>query len=218
MFGNPTIQRPFGITVFGSAIVRVDPDIVSVTLSASRLAKHPRDAFREVQAASQKIQAYFKKTGLSDVGSSRIQLEQTSEQVKGERRFIGYTATIDFNLIIRDLDVLEDVIANAVDAGANEVKSVDFQTSRIKELRKEMRQQAVKAAFEKAEVYCEAAGVVLGSVIHIEDENPEVLNLRGRSSHAARVHPDIEGQTGAFNPASIVVGGAVVVAFEIKQA
>ena len=47
-------------------------------------------------------------------------------------------------------------------AGANELTSVTFQTTRLKEVRADARRRAVAAAREKAELYCSAAGVSAG--------------------------------------------------------
>ena len=40
-----SIERPFGINVFGSAIIRVDPDLASLGFTVSRLEQHPIQAF-----------------------------------------------------------------------------------------------------------------------------------------------------------------------------
>jgi hypothetical protein len=43
------IQAPFGINVFASAQLRVDPDIVSLHSTVSRVQQHPTDTFQEVR-------------------------------------------------------------------------------------------------------------------------------------------------------------------------
>lgn len=81
--------------------------------------------------------------------------------------------------------------------------------------RAEARRQAITAAREKAEVYSAAAGVEVGEVIQIEDINPD--QLQGRKWHS-RVEVPLEddGQVKAFDPSSIVIGGAVMVAYKIR--
>jgi hypothetical protein len=78
-------------------------------------------------------------------------------------------------LLLRNLDQLEDILTDVVDTGARQVNFVEFQTSKLKEIRANARRQAVKAAREKAELYCNAAGAKLGPVIYIEDVNPDNL-------------------------------------------
>ena len=209
------IQVPFGINVFGSALIRVDPDIVSLNFSVSRLHQHPKDAFQDVRKASQGVRKYLEQAKVGEVGTSRVNIAQTFRYISNENKFVGYTAKVAFHVLLRQLDSMEDVLSGIVDAGVNEIASVDFQTTRLKEIRAEARRRAVDAAREKAENYCNAAQVNLGKVIHIEDVNPD--SLRGREGHVVhQPQPDDGGEIKVFDPGSITVGAAVVVAFKIE--
>ncbi|MCB8942781.1 MAG: SIMPL domain-containing protein [Ardenticatenaceae bacterium] len=211
------IQNPLGVTVFGSAVLRVEPDVASLNFTVSRLEQHPKDAFAATRKAVQKVRDYLTQAGIEDVGSSRINLSQSFRYVGGENTFLGYQAEISFHLLLSDLERMEEILSGVVDAGVNKINAVAFQTTRLKELRAEARRRAVAAAQEKAEIYCAAAGVTLGNVIHIEDVNPE--QLRGREGHMAReaIKPDDDGPLKAFDPGSIVVGGAVMVTFALAE-
>ena len=211
---NQAIRNPVGVSVFGSSIVRVEPDSASLNFSVSRLEKHPKNAFRQAREAAKKVQDYLSRSNLDDYGSSRITLDKSTRYENGEHKFIGYTARITFNLLLRELERVEEILIGITDAGVNNISSVDYQTSRLKSLRATARAEAINAAKEKAEVYCRAANVSLGKAIHIEDVNPE--HLRGREGHSFREIPlDDNAQVQAFNPSSIVVGGAVMVVFEL---
>lgn len=210
------IQTPFGINVFGSALIRVDPDIVSLNFAVSRLQQHPRDAFQEVRKAAQAVRQYLEQAKIGEVGTSRVSISQSFRYVNGEQQFTGYTARVVFYVLLRQLDKMEDVLSGIVDAGVNEITSVDFQTTRLKELRAEARRRAVAATREKAENYCTAAQVKLGVVLHIEDVNPDTL--QGREGHVAyEIQPDDSGEIQAFDPGSITVGAAVSIAFKIEE-
>lgn len=142
MFNQQFLQKPFGVSTFGSSIIRTEPDLASIRFAVSRLEQRPRDAFGRAHEAARSV--------------------------------------------------------------------------RLKEVRAQARQQAVQAAREKAEIYCVAAGITLGPVIHIEDVNPD--QLQGREGHVIReLQPDDEGPVQAFNPGSITVAGAVMVAFELGR-
>ena len=218
MFDNPkqSIQYPLGVNVFGSFIIRVKPDIAIIKFSVNRLAQKPKDAFQETREAAQNAQNYLSQSNVGEFGSSRITMFPSFRYVKTEEKFLGYTASISFNIRMRDLNRIEEVLTGIVDAGANRIESVDYQTSRLKELRANARRHAIEAAREKAENYSRAAGIKLGSVIHIEDVNPDTL--RGREGHVPReMQSDNEEDTSAFDPGSIAVGAAVLVAFEIYK-
>lgn len=209
------IVTPFGISVFGSAIVRVVPDVVVLSFSVSQIKPHPREAFQAVREAAQHVQTYLSGARIKDAGSSRISLNEEFRYINNENKFVGYRTIVEFRVIISDLDRVEEILAGVVDAGANKIRSVDFQTTRLKEIRAEARRQAIIASREKAEVYCTAAGVEVGEVIQIEDLNPDQLRGREGHTHVETPHED-EGEAKAFDPSSIIVGGAVRVTYTIR--
>jgi uncharacterized protein YggE len=206
------VQNPFGINVFGSSLIRVEPDIVSLNFAVSRLQQHPKDAFQEAREASQNVRRYLEQAQVGEVNTSRISISQSFSYTSGEQKFLGYTAKVVFQVVLRQLDQMEDVLTGIVDAGVNEIQSVDFQTTQLKEYRADARRQAITAAREKAENYCNAAGVTLGKVIHIEDVNPDDLNRRDSHVEMGRLL-----QLQAFDPGSITIGAAVIVAYKIEE-
>ncbi len=216
MSAQQSIPNPFGINTFGSALMRVEPDIASLKFTVSRLEQQPEEAFQQARREAKAVSAYLSQANIKDFGSSRINLAQKFRYSGGENHFLGYSAQIAFHVLLHDLDRMEEVLIGVIEAGANEINSVEFQTSRLKELRAEVRRRAVEAAREKAQIYCGAAGVALGSVIHIEDINPD--QLRGQEGHQLQeAQLDDEGELQAFNPGSISVGGAVLIAFELNK-
>jgi len=213
MYQAQAINNPFGVSVFGSAIIRVEPDIASVHISVSRLKKQPKDALRETHGGARTVSEYLSNTGIDEINSSRITLKQSFKYENGVQVFQGYEAEISFHILVSKLNLVEDLLIGVVDAGANNIKLIDMQTSKLKEYRTEARTQAIAAAYEKAEIYCNAAGVKVGKVIHIEDANPDQLRGgEGHSQHA--IKGDNESTINVFDPGSIIVGAAVRVAYE----
>ncbi len=214
---SQSITAPIGVTTFGSAIMRVTPNVASLQFAATRLEKEPRAAFAAVHKAAKAIRSYLKQAGHGEVNSARVTLAETRRYINNAETFVGYTARAGFHLILRDLDRLEELLVGIVDAGANEISAVTLQTERLKEHRAEARRRAVAAAREKAENYCQAGGVVLGGVVHIEDVSPEILTNQTTGHHRQNVEPDDEGKAEAFDPGSIVVGAAVIVSFRLGE-
>jgi uncharacterized protein YggE len=204
-----------GVKVFGSAVLRVEPDVASLQFAVSRQVKHPKEAFRETHQAVKGVRAYLSQAGAGDVAASRITLARTFEYSGGKQLPTGYLARVSFNVLLPDLDRMEEVLVGVVDAGADEIGSVEFRTRRLKEYRAEARRRAVAAAREKAENYCRAAGVSLGAVVSLEDVNPEVLRGSGEGSTTSEAPSDDAGPDRALAPGSIVVGAAVSVVFAI---
>lgn len=208
-------SSPSGVSVFGSAVICVEPDLVSFQFGVSRQEKKPRDALKAAQAAASAVRAYLTKVGVKDVAASQITLTQTTEYISNRHQPTGFAARISFNVVLADLNKMEDLLVGVVDAGANEIGSTVFRTSRLKELRFEARRRAVTAAREKAENYCRAAGVALGAVTAITDQNPEMLRNNSESNISREEPSDDSADTRALAPNAIPVGAAVSVTFAL---
>lgn len=213
---SQAIKSPIGVSAFGSALIRVAPDIASLNFSATRLQKTPAAAFKDTRAAALMVRQFLTRSGVKDVQASRITLSQQWNYSNGVRRSEGYTAKASFNVLLDDLEQLETILAGVVDAGANEVDEVAFQSRQLKGFRARARQHAAAAAREKAEIYAAALGKGIGDVLHIEDVNPD--QLRGHEGHVTR-EPELDddGPAKAFDPGSITVGAAVVVVFALTD-
>ena len=222
MFENSlTIRRPFGVSVFGSGLIRVTPDIATIRAAVSAINEKPSVAFAEARQRVQAVTAFLGKLNELEFGASRVRLAAVHRFTGGENRFIGYAARVGINVQLRNLDDLEEIVGGLVEAGANEIESVDFQTSQLKELRAEARGMAIAAAREKGTLYANAAGIQLGRVIHIQDVNPEVMNSfhqrsRGHGAESATQEFDDESGGQSLDPAAIHVQAAVLVAYAIE--
>ncbi len=217
MSNEKTAHVNSGIKVFGSAIVRVAPDIASIAVAVTRLEKQPKAAFSKAHAGARTVHDYLKSASIDDVRSSRVTFTQEQQYRNGENRFLGYQARLGYNIVVRDLDRVEELLIGLIDAGANELTSLTFETSRLKEVREDARQRAIAAAHNKADVYATASNVAVGEVILIEDVNPETLS--GRYEGHVHREPVIDdpGEVNAVDPGAITVGAAVNVVFEIKR-
>lgn len=216
MLSNQVVTNPFGITVFGSSVVKVDPDIVSVDFAVSHTEQHPKDSFKVVRETSKAVNAYLHKVSFEkEVSSSRMSLERSWRYEGAKEKFLGYTATINFRVLIHDVNELENFLIGIVDGGVNHINFMQFQTSKLKEYRAVARRQAVEAAREKAENYCAAANVKLGKVIHIEDVNPDTLSSRYSGHEAGRASLDDAIQ--AFSPGNITINAAVLVSYNFMD-
>ena len=219
MFGpQQAITSTLGVTVFGSAINRVQPDLVSIRGSVSCLEQRPSVAFSKAKQAARNVQDYLHRLKIAEFGVSRAALARKMRFVQGGHQFAGYEARISFQISLKELDRADEIADGLVSAGMNEIERFSFQTSRLKEERAEARRLAVGAAIDKAQNYCSAAAVGLGRVIHIEDVNPMVL--QGQEARAAPASPlaNLDDSDGIALDASLIeISGAVFMTFEIDQ-
>jgi uncharacterized protein YggE len=218
MFIAQSIQRVQGVNAFGSCLIRVVPDFASVRFSVNRVEPHPRGAFEAARTAARNVRECIRGMAIADgdVAASDTTLTEAYGGDYQNRKKIGYQAQVAFHVILRDLSKLESLLSGVVDAGVDSIASVHAKTTRLKELRREARESAVRAARAKAEVLAAAAGAKLGPVLHIEDVNPDETQRR---SHAPDIdlaaHEERSGAVAAENPGSIVIAGSVMACFAL---
>jgi uncharacterized protein YggE len=213
---DETVASPFNITVFGSAIERIGPDFASINASVACIEQKPADAFSKARQIARSVTDYLRSARVREFGMSRASLTRELQHVVGApAKFVGYRATISFRIIVFELDLVDEITDSIIRFGASQIELLSFGTSRLREVREKARRLAVNAAFEKATSYCDAAGVVLGPVIRIQDMNPDYLAGGGHNARGSQ--RDIEAEPGFIDPGMIEVAGAVTVVYEIRR-
>jgi len=173
------------MSVFGAASVDAAPDLARLRVAIKQTRPKPGEAFEVTRGGVNRIREVLRGHAVPDtaVSTSRLNLK-SSWSFGNERTFLGYECTASFVIELRELDLLESVLVDVVEAGANQVDGVEFDVSAKKKLRAEARTAAVAAAREKAALYAEAAGIALGAVIHIKDVDSDQLQNVYRSQAA----------------------------------
>lgn len=92
---------------------------------------------------------FLRESGIREFGTSIISLSQENHIMNGEIRYLGYKATVGFTIVIKSLAQLEEVVSGIIEAGANQIAPIEFQTSELKNLRERARQLAIKGAKRK---------------------------------------------------------------------
>jgi uncharacterized protein YggE len=177
MVKTQSIDSPWGASVFGAASVNASPDLARLRVAIRQTHPKPSEAFAVTRGAVDRMREVLRTHGVPDtaVSTSRLGLKSSWKYSAGERTFVGYECSAHFVIELRDLDALDTVLIDVVEAGANQVDEVEFDVSTKKELEAQAREAAVAAARENAELYAEAAGVRLGPVIHIQDVDSESM-------------------------------------------
>lgn len=219
MWTVQVIRQPWGVSAFGSSLVQATPDLALLRFSVVQLADKPAAAFKKAHEAAARVRNCLKAGGVPDaaVQTSRVGLEQSFEFVGGgARRFVGYSARVSFRVRVNQLDSVEKLLVELVDAGANQIDAVEFLSSQLRELRAQARRLAVVAAKKKAENYAQAAGAKLGALLHIEDVNPDDL---GRGGHGPNIDLSQHSEEApeALPPGSITIAAAVMVGYAIQH-
>jgi uncharacterized protein len=208
------IERPWGITAYSTASVQAAPDLVRLRFHVSRVQQTPAQAFAAAAEAVGAVRQAIRACRVPDAGVQRSRLSLKSQWSYGnDRKFLGYQCQASFSVESRDLDGVQRLLVDIVAAGTNEIESVDFDVIDKPGLRAQARRAAVAAARRKAELYAAEAGVRLGAVVHIEDEDPERVQGQYRSASSSEMGASELG----LAPGHVVVSAAVTLGFAIAH-
>src|SRR5262245_59831420 len=122
------VERPWGISAFGSASVKAVPDLVRIRFKIVRLEQTPAAGLEVARAAVRAVRGALREHGVGDAGveGSRLDLKTATEYVDNSRKFVGYQCQAAFAVESRALDDVEPLLVAVVAAGANEIEGVDF--------------------------------------------------------------------------------------------
>lgn len=157
------------ITVSGTATVKLEPDMVMITLGVSATNEDVLAAQQEVNAVmNQVIEVLTNDMGLptEDIATTEYRINESYEynSMKGRSEKIGYSATALLSICVRDIDQAGKVIDAAMNAGANQLNGVEFMSSDQRDARDQALTLAVQDGMRKAKVIATAAGINLPAV------------------------------------------------------
>lgn len=204
------ITHPWGIAVQGFGRVTAAPDLVRVRFRVTRMEQAPAVAFDAATAALGQVRAVLRDHGVTKVQESRLGLRTVWSYGEPTQTLVGYECTAGLLVESTSLDDVPRLLADLVAAGAHEVDSVEYDVTDRSPMQAEAGRQALTAAREKASRYASAAGMRLGTVLHIEDADtqPVAMELASRSG---------PGSADDLTPGEIVVAATVRIGFALTR-
>ncbi len=154
------------ITVSGTATVKLEPDMVMITLGVSATNEDVLSAQQEVNAVmNQVIEVLTNDMAIptEDIATTEYRINESYEynSLKGRSEKIGYSATALLSICVRDIDQAGNVIDAAMKTGANQLNGVEFMSSDQRDARDQALTLAVQDGMRKAKVIAAAAGISL---------------------------------------------------------
>lgn len=165
---EPTPQYP---ELSASAVgeVKGTPDRATILFSVETRAATAAEASAENATRQTAVLAALRAAGLGedDVGTVSYTITPNMEydELRRASRVVGYIARNTVRADVRDIPRVGRVIDAAIRAGANEVSSLQFWTSRRDELRLEAIRGAMGRACLEASAMAAAAGGTLGPLV-----------------------------------------------------
>ncbi len=207
------------IVVIGEGESSIPPDLALLSLSVMREAKTAREALDAANAAMAAVIAAMKAAGVADrdlqTGGLQINPRYNyANRPDGTQtaELAGYQVSNTLSVRVRDLAKTGEILDKAVSLGVNQGGGISFANEDPSKALTDARKRAVADAIEKARTLSEAAGVGLGRVIEIADQNfappPMPITAKGFDRAEAQAVP-VEAGENAYRV-------QVTVTFELK--
>jgi len=209
------------LRVIGFAEVDVKPDICNVVVS-----KHSHDAVSASKAyntnargMSEIVQAVeLIGIHLTDMQTTNLHLSQSHryDTVTGRNEFDGYSASQELTIKVRNMTVVSEVLAAAVNSGATAISAVQFDVEDISSHVVKARLDAIDSAQAKALQICQRLGLRLLKPITIteKENNYDVAEPDFISLKAAR-GVSVQGQSNSIQVGSSKISHQVSIVYEI---
>jgi uncharacterized protein YggE len=206
-FSTITQTKGDPFIVSGEGKVFVTPDIAKVTLGIEDSGASLKTVQNAVNTKSKSLTDALKKLGIgeSDIKTTSYNVYPQYDYATPTQKITGYQVSTDYEVTVKDFDKVNDVVVAGTAAGANMVGNVSFDLNEGTKTEKmnEARALAVKDAKGRAEGLAKAAGITLGKIINVsENQNnniirPMALPVSGGGGPDKSVtQPDIQpGQT-----------------------
>lgn len=165
-------QRPV-ISVSGTAEIRVVPDEVNIRIGVETRDVKLDEAVKQNESRLAAVLKFLKDANIDakDIQTDYVQIEPV---YNSDRR--AQQVTPEYYLVRRNLGIrlrkvaqFDAVLAGALRSGANHVDGIEFRTTELRNHRDAARQQAIRAAKEKAAALAQELDAKVGKPLNISE-------------------------------------------------
>lgn len=156
------------INVSGEGKVNVTPDQAAIQVSIETKGKIAADIKKINDQKMEAVLNSIKKLNIDpkDFQTKRVTL---NPQYDYETKKHSYNASQGIQILLKDLSKYDALMEAMVNAGVNQINSVEFKSSKLAIFQSEARKLAMKEAKLKAEDYVQVLGQKVGKAITISD-------------------------------------------------
>lgn len=206
------------ITMSGTGRIKSRPDLAVIGVAVETQKKKSSDARRANNETMERLITAVRAIGIDpkDMQTIDYRLRETGNYVaRGKRKgtFVKTGFGVQNTLVIklRDLDKVDDVLDGLADAGATAISGPNFTVDNPAELRDKARKLAFERAKEKAELYCDLAGMKIVGLVTLSDSRSSSAPVE-RLALRRPVYASLENvDDGAWRGDHIAVGEEEVV-------
>lgn len=159
------------ISVSGEAKIKVTPDEAIITVAVENTGKEAAEVKKKNDETVDKVLKIIKQSGIAiaDFQTQRVNLYKNYDYNAKKHNYVAHQ-TISIHL--KDLSKYDKLMMDLVDSGINNIQGVDFKSSKIKDIERQARKNAMIDAKQKAEDYVSVlAGQKVGKALVISDNS-----------------------------------------------
>ncbi len=184
-FGGDKIDATPSISVSGKGEVYAVPDVALVTFSIREEAKTSKEATDKLTTKEDAALAFLKSKGIEEkdiktlwfntypkyeyTRSTSICTPEWCPPSDGKQVVVGYEATENIQVKVRDVDTAGDIISGLTEVGINEVNGPEFSVDDPESLKEEARRLAIEDAKARAEILKKDLGVRIVRIISFSE-------------------------------------------------
>ena len=159
------------VTVSGKGTVSVQADIATINMAVVTNNRSVVEASRINAEAVAKVRADLIEAGHSadSIVTDGYTINQDVSYRNGLPIRGDYRVSNSMHIVVRNIASIGNAIDTAVNAGANEFSSIIFSVGDMEGALREARTQAVKQAYEAANLMVKTAGSELGQIVSIAE-------------------------------------------------
>ena len=209
-------KLPRTVTVSGTGTVSVQSDIATINMAVVTNNRSVVEASRLNAEAVAKVRADLIEAGHSadSIVTDGYTISQDVSYRNGLPIRGDYRVSNSMHIVVRNISNIGNAIDVAVNAGANEFSSINFSVSDMEGALREARTQAVKQAYEAANLMVKTAGAELGQIVSIAEQRDRgfmpVLN------NSAKMAADLAVEATTVSPGKQSVRVTVSCVYEIQ--
>jgi uncharacterized protein YggE len=198
-------ENPY-VSVSGMGEIKAKPDMAQISIGVT---VEDKSSSMALSLNSQKMEKLFKtlkenKIEEKDIQTTNLSVSPKYQYFQKQNRpptIVGYTASNQVQIKIRDLKLVGPLLDILARNGANEIQGISFSLSEPEKLLDEARKKAMADARLKATLYANSADSKLGKVLGITEQSarmPEpqsygMESLRYKMADATGAAPPIAG-------------------------
>ncbi len=159
------------ISVSGEGKIKVTPDEAIITVAVENSGKEAAEVKKKNDETVDKVLKIIKQAGIAtnDFQSQRVNLYKNYDYNAKKH---NYVANQTITIHLKDLTKYDKLMMDLVDSGINNIQGVEFKSSKIKEIERQARKNAMLDAKQKAADYVSVLeGQKVGKAIVISDNS-----------------------------------------------